>query len=57
MSEMEKKVLACVSSESKGVEELIAESGLSASILSVTLMKLELSKQVIRLPGGRYILP
>ena len=57
MSETEKKVLACVSSESKGVEELIAESGLSASILSVTLMKLELSKQVIRLPGGRYILP
>ena len=41
MSETEKKVLACVSSESKGVEELIAESGLSASILSVTLMKLD----------------
>ena len=56
LSDNERRVLACVGSTAKGVEELGAESGLPTALLLGTLMKLELSGQVLCLPGKRYIL-
>ena len=56
LSEVERKILACVGPAAKGMEELGMESGLPLPLLSSTLMKLELAGRVTCLPGKRYIL-
>lgn len=56
MDDRERKVLACVGSQPRGIEELSALSGLPTSVLLGVLMKLELSGRVFCQPGKRYIL-
>ena len=56
LSENERRVLACIGPQARGVEELGSQSGLPTALLLGTLMKLELSGRVLCLPGKRYIL-
>jgi DNA processing protein len=56
LSELERRVLACVGPEAQGVEELAERSGLPAATLLGALMNLELEGRVIALPGKRYVL-
>ena len=56
MEERERKVLACIGTQPRGVEELGALSGLPTAVLLGALMKLELSGRVLCQPGKRYIL-
>lgn len=56
LGETERQVLACLGAKSTGVEELCARSGLPTALLLSTLMKLELSGRVTKLPGQRYLL-
>ena len=56
MDDRERKVLACVGAQPRGVEELSALSGLPTAVLLGVLMKLELSGRVSCQPGKRYIL-
>ena len=56
MSETERRVLACIGAQPKGIDELAAECGLSASTLLGTLMNLELTGRVLCQPGKRYVL-
>lgn len=56
LGENERRVLACIDTTARGVEELGTASGLPTALLLGTLMKLELSGRVLCLPGKRYIL-
>lgn len=56
LGETERQVLACLGAKPTGVEELCARSGLPTALLLSTLMKLELSGRVTKLPGQRYLL-
>ena len=56
LSENERRVLACIGPQARGVEELGSQSGLPTALLLGTLMKLELSGRVLCLLGKRYIL-
>lgn len=56
MDDRERKALACISAQPRGIEELSVLSGLPTSVLLGVLMKLELSGRVICQPGKRYIL-
>lgn len=56
MDDRERKVLACVGPQPRGVEELSALSGLPTAVLLGVLMKLELTGRVLCQPGKRYIL-
>ncbi len=56
MDDRERKVLACVGAQPRGIEELSMLSGLPTSVLLGVLMKLELSGRVLCQPGKRYIL-
>lgn len=56
MDDRERKVLACIGSQPRGIEELSALSGLPTAVLLGVLMKLELSGRVFCQPGKRYIL-
>lgn len=56
LSDNERRVLACIGTTARGVEELSAASGLPTALLLGTLMRLELAGRVLCLPGKRYIL-
>lgn len=56
LSEAERRVLACIGPEPRGVEELTERSGLPTAALLSALMRLELAGRVIAQPGKRYIL-
>lgn len=56
MSDIERRVLACVGPQPLGVEELCVRSGLPTASLLSTLMKLQLTGRVTCLPGKRYVL-
>ena len=56
LSENERRVLACIGPQARGVEELGSQSGLPTALLLGTLMKLELTGRVYKQPGQRYVL-
>ncbi|MGA4578981.1 DNA-processing protein DprA [Limisphaera sp. VF-2] len=55
LSEAEQKVLAAVGSEERFVDEIIRDSGLPASTVSVALLGLEMKRLVRQLPGKRFV--
>ena len=56
VSDIERKVLACIGPKPVGLEELCVNTGLPTAVLLSTLMKLELSGRVFKQPGQRYVL-
>lgn len=56
MGEEERRVLASIGPQAKGVEELAADTGLPTAALLGILMKLELTGRVQCQPGKRYVL-
>lgn len=56
LGETERHLLACLGAKPIGMEELCASSGLPTALLLSTLMKLELTGRITRLPGQRYLL-
>ena len=56
LSDTELKVLGCIGAKPIGIEELRVRTELPTSVLLRALMNLELTKQVYRQPGQRYVL-
>lgn len=56
LSDTERQLLACLGAKPISMEELCVRSGMPAALLLSTLMKLELTGRVSRLPGQRYLL-
>lgn len=54
LSEEEKKILNCLQNESKHIDDICRELGLSAAIVSGSLLKMEISGLVRSLGGGQY---
>lgn len=55
LSEPEQKVLSVVGAEERFVDEIIRDSGLPASTVSVALLGLEMKRLVRQLPGKRFV--
>jgi DNA processing protein len=53
-SEIISALLQCMGFDPCGVDQLASRSGLTADMVSVMLLHLELDGQVTSLPGGRY---
>jgi DNA processing protein len=55
LSESEQRVLAAVGPEERSVDEIIQATGLSAAVVSVTLLSLEMKRLVKPLPGKLFV--
>jgi DNA processing protein len=55
LTENEQKVYDLIDKESKGIDDVIRESGLSASTVSVTLLGLEMKRIIRQLPGKMFV--
>jgi len=55
LTEVERKVLECLVNEEKHIDEICRELGLSASEVSASLVKMEITGLVKNLGGGNYI--
>jgi len=56
LTEAERKVLAHIGPKPVSMEELCVSTGLPATAVLTALMKLEISRHIIKQPGQRYIL-
>jgi DNA processing protein len=52
--ELGRRLITAIGAEELSLEELIDRTGLSAGEIAGRLLMLEMSKQVVRLPGNRY---
>ncbi|MFM8808071.1 MAG: DNA-protecting protein DprA, partial [Chthoniobacterales bacterium] len=51
----QQKILAAIGAEETSLESVIATSGLTAAVVSSTLLGLEIRRLVKQLPGKRYV--
>ncbi|MGZ4971303.1 MAG: DNA-processing protein DprA [Limisphaerales bacterium] len=55
LSETEQKVYDLIDKESKSIDDVIRQSGLAASTVSVTLLGLEMKRIIRQLPGKMFV--